>query len=376
LAVGALTFALASAGSAVQTAENDLAGVQALRIVPVLLFLLLGLWVEFRPQHLVNPPAASRTQRSGVRGQAAGQIRTVSAPRRRYSFVPYVSIVLTFGLMLAILPRGLGARSWGAVIAVVLITMLVVIRQLNAFADNERLFRELTQHEKRFRALLQHSSDITAITGVGGVVKYVSPAIERILGVPAEEMIGTVWLSRLHPDDRRAAHGLLTALKGEPGRTVTFQARFQPADGSWRWLELFSTNLLEEPSVRGVVSNARDITDARRLRDRLHHQAHHDAVLVAVGQRLRDSFREHDLPARLGGDEFAVLVLDADETMVAKLVERLAALLADPLTIDGQVVPVRASVGSAVGTGATPDDLLRQADAAMYAIKRSRKAAV
>ncbi|GAA1036690.1 hypothetical protein GCM10009557_48080 [Virgisporangium ochraceum] len=402
LAVGSLTFALASCGSAVQTPAADLAVTQALRITPIMIF-MLGLWVELRPQHLVN---------------------VVFAPARRYSFVPYVSIVLTFGLMLALLPGGLDARAWGAVIAVTLITMLVVIRQLAAFADNERLFRELVGHEKRFRALLQHSSDITAVTGTDRRITYVSPAIERILGVPPDEITGTMWLNRLHPDDRQSVGGLLLDLAADPGRTVTFQARFRHADGSYRWLELFSTNLLDEPGVNGIVSNARDITDARRLRDKLHHQAHHDAltglanralfterleqvvaagrqvgiclidlddfkpindtighhagdaVLVAVGQRLRDGFREQDLAARLGGDEFAVLVPDADETLVAKLVEQVDALLADPVVVDGAVVPVRASIGSVVAAAITPDELLRRADQAMYATKRARKAAV
>jgi diguanylate cyclase (GGDEF)-like protein/PAS domain S-box-containing protein len=402
LAVGSLTFALASCGSAVQTAGSDLAWTQALRITPIMIF-LLGLWVELRPQHLLN---------------------VAFAPRRRYSFVPYVSIVLTFGLMLVLLPVGLDARAWGAVIAVTVITALVVIRQLAAFADNERLFRELMRHDKRFRALLQHSSDITAITGTDRRFSYVSPAIGRILGVPPEEMIGTVWLNRLHPADRRGVGGLLLTLAAEPGGTVTFQARFRHTDGSWRWLELFSTNLLDEPSVGGIVSNARDITDARQLRDKLHHQAHHDAltglanrtlfterldlvvaagrsvgvclidlddfkpindtighhagdaVLIAVAERLRAGFRQEDLAARLGGDEFAVLVPDADEVLLGRLVDQLESLLLEPVVVDGEVVPVRASIGSVVAAAITPDELLRRADEAMYSMKRSRKAAV
>jgi diguanylate cyclase (GGDEF)-like protein/PAS domain S-box-containing protein len=297
----------------------------------------------------------------------------------------------------------------------------VVIRQLAAFADNDRLLSELGRHEKRFRALLRHSTDITTITRTDGTVSYVSPAIERILGLPVNQVVGTAWLDRVHPDDVATAQVMFTA---PPERTVAFQARFRHADGTWRWLDMFSTNLVDEPGVHGVVSNARDITDARLLQDQMRHQAHHDpltglanralfteclnaavegadrfvvylidlddfkpindtlghhagdAVLVAVSERLRAGFREQDVPARLGGDEFAVLVRGADDGLYAGLETRFRDLLAEPVEVDGQLIAVRASIGSVIGDATTADEILRRADDAMYRAKRAAKKSV
>jgi predicted signal transduction protein with EAL and GGDEF domain len=121
---------------------------------------------------------------------------------------------------------------------------------------------------------------------------------------------GTTWFDGVHPDDLDGARTAMAALAAMPEGTVTFQARFRHADGSWRWLDVFSTNLVDEPSVRGVVSNARDITDSRLLQDRLHHQAHHDPL---TGLANRSLFTERlnaavDRPGRFG-----VCLIDLDD---------------------------------------------------------------
>jgi hypothetical protein len=96
------------------------------------------------------------------------------------------------------------------------------------------------------------------------------------------------------------------------GTTVTHQGRYLHAEGSWRWLDVISTNLLHEPSVEGIVSNGREVTETRSLYDQLRHQATHDG-LTGLPNRSLLSERMATLGDRIrsGDDELLVLsVLD------------------------------------------------------------------
>jgi diguanylate cyclase len=100
-----------------------------------------------------------------------------------------------------------------------------------------------------------------------------------------------------------------------------------------------------------------------------------DALLVAVAERLRGVVRESDTVARLGGDEFAILVHDAGAAQALDIAERIRAVLAAPVVVQGRTCWVSASVGVRLGTrrGGSTDDFLRDADTAMYRAKaRSR----
>ncbi len=117
-----------------------------------------------------------------------------------------------------------------------------------------------------------------------------------------------------------------------------------------------------------------DLDDFKGVNDSLGHAAG-DALLTAVGERLRSCLRPADTAARLGGDEFAVLLENADEEEAAGVARRVSAALRAPTTIEGQRVAAGASVGVAlsVGVGYSPGDLLRKADLALYRVKRGGK---
>jgi diguanylate cyclase (GGDEF)-like protein len=118
-----------------------------------------------------------------------------------------------------------------------------------------------------------------------------------------------------------------------------------------------------------------DLDDFKSVNDRFGHEAG-DALLVAVGQRLRASIREGDMAARLGGDEFVIILpRNQDPSFPTSLAERIVRRLGEPYDIAGQRLTVRASVGAAVASPAdqTPDDLVRHADLAMYEAKKQGK---
>jgi len=211
------------------------------------------------------------------------------------------------------------------------------------------------------------------------------------------------------------------ALLAERNAVVRLQCRVHAADGAWRWFEFTASNQMHNPSLTGVVINARDISENRAFQERLTHEAQHDALtglpnrrrmqdvlgaslrfdavavlfvdldgfkpvndahgheagdelLRQVAARLSACVREQDVLSRVGGDEFVVLmpgVMDAADTDATAA--RIRAAIEAPFVIDGAEVRIGASVGvHHAPTDSEPDEALRAADHAMYTIKKSR----
>ncbi|WP_433218256.1 diguanylate cyclase domain-containing protein [Dactylosporangium sp. CS-047395] len=347
-------------------------------------------------------------------------------PVRPFSLLPYIGVAAAYVLLIVSLTHGsLDVRVWGVVIGVLLVTGIVVTRQLIAFTDNARLLgevdrsmRALAEQEERFRALVQHSSDITVIAGPDHIVSYASPAVQRTFGVPAESVIGRRMDELTTAEGREEWRSRLAELMAHPGASITLRLQVPHRDGRPRWLTAVATNLTHVPSIGGVVYNAHDITEVIAFQDRLRHEATHDALtglanralfaeriaaaggtaavliidldgfkavndtfghhagdalLRTVADRLRSCVRPADTVARLGGDEFAVLLPDTSLSYAEALTERFHERLAEPVEIDGVLVPIRASIGSAWGALARADELLRDADTAMYKMKHGER---
>ncbi len=282
--------------------------------------------------------------------------------------------------------------------------------------------------EQRFRSLVQDMSDVIAVFDAGATINYISPSIQRVLGFHPEEQIGTSSLALVHPEDLAGIRRLLATVAKRPGHTKRTQLRLQHKAGAWRWIEMTVTNLLHDPSVGGLVSNYRDITDRKTLEDQLRHRALHDpltglanrallvdrmtqslsrsrrldqllavlfidldgfkdindtlghaagdAFLIRAAQRMTSCLRSNDTAARVGGDEFVVLLEDAavigDTTATAtRIIEAIRA----PFAWDNKETCTQASIGI-VFSGSDTDaveELLHNADAAMYMAKASGK---
>ncbi|MEU8661757.1 putative bifunctional diguanylate cyclase/phosphodiesterase [Actinoplanes philippinensis] len=362
--------------------------------------------------------AAAVGARMQVVDTAAGD--RVRRPARGYSLMPYVAIAAVDAMVIYNDLSGRGNSTLIDGVAVTL-TALVIIRQLIAFRQNAALLARIGVQENRFRLLVQNSTDMVTIAEPSGALTYVSPAAHGVLGTPPGDLIGTDITLRVHPDDRAAFARQIAAVVAAPGATATYQVRLRHADTSYRWLEVISANLTDEPSVGGIVSNARDITETREVQDRLSYEASHDILtglanralfnkrlaaavtaagpdrtvsivlvdlddfktvndtlghaagddlLVHVAERMRASVRPADTVARLGGDEFAILFEDSAHVELDQVLTRIATALLEPTVIDGEPMTVRASFGLVDGrAGDNAGDLLRQADIAMYEAK-------
>ncbi|MEA2548971.1 MAG: hypothetical protein QOE42_1569, partial [Chloroflexota bacterium] len=288
--------------------------------------------------------------------------------------------------------------------------------------------RELRRSEERFRSLVQNSIDVQLIANADGKITYESAAVERVLGYRAEDRIGRNAFDNIHPDDRPWVEQMMSDVARLPASQVAAEVRVRHADGSWLVIEAVAKNLRDDPAVGGIVVNYRDVTARKSLEDELKRQAFHDSLtglanralfadrlehaiaraerspnalavlfvdlddfktvndslghgegdllLVAVADRLRASLRVSDTIARMGGDEFAVLIEDpVDGETPMDVGRRMLAQLEPPFVHGGKELFVRASIGIATTRSRdhTADEVLRNADVAMYTAKTNGK---
>ncbi|MFA4951331.1 PAS domain-containing protein [Brevundimonas sp.] len=138
--------------------------------------------------------------------------------------------------------------------------------------DSERRHMEVAASEQRFRALAEHTSDIIAIFDLDGTFRYLSPAIERVLGWSPQELVGTRTWSIIHAEDqdalRLAYRAYLAAGPGAPSPHIRYRGRHK--DGGWVWLEAHPTvarDAAGEPVE--IQDTVRDATAAKALEDAL-----------------------------------------------------------------------------------------------------------
>jgi diguanylate cyclase (GGDEF)-like protein/PAS domain S-box-containing protein len=122
---------------------------------------------------------------------------------------------------------------------------------------------QIAAHESRHRAILEQATDVIALVDRAGLISYVSPAAERVLGVPAEAVVGTNPLDVVHPDDQQRVAGVLTDCRRRPGAAASVEVRVGRPDEPGRTLEVAVTNMLDDPAVASIVLIARDVTDHR-----------------------------------------------------------------------------------------------------------------
>ena len=175
---------------------------------------------------------------------------------------------------------------------------LAIIRDTT---ERKRIEERLRESEGRFRALIQNALDIIMVTDADGTIRYMSPSVERTLGYRPEEMLGTNTGDYVHPDDlEKGFKELAEALAKSGVHPVAVETRVRHKDGTWRWLEGIANNLLEDPSVRGVVFNHRDVTGRKQVERELARRAAELASSNAELEQFAYSVA-HDLRAPLRG---------------------------------------------------------------------------
>ena len=257
-----------------------------------------------------------------------------------------------------------------------------------------------------------------------------SEELYRIFGVtPAGRVTLMTFLDLVHEDDRARVEEIVADSVAQ-GSDFAYEARIVRPDGTIRLIDALGiVELNDDGDVVRAAGTVQDITDRKSLEDKIQHQAFHDSLtglanrdlfidrvghallrqiragsalavlfldlddfktvndslghragddlLIDVARRIDEAIRPGDTVARLGGDELAILLEDLDGIDGAVFVaDRVTGLFDRPFVVDGAELFVHASTGiafSAPGDGRSPDDLLRDADIAMYEAKRSGK---
>ncbi|MEN3272244.1 MAG: hypothetical protein V7636_1005 [Actinomycetota bacterium] len=335
-------------------------------------------------------------------------------------YAPFALVLITAGTSFAVSPDPVRR------VAGLLSFALLGLRQVLAVIENQRLAREmesrvkertadLAKSEALMRAVGQSISDGVAVLGHDMIVRYASDGLLRIGGYDEEQITGEGVLRLVHPDDVAEVARIGAEVSLVDGSSQVMYCRVRRADGSYGNAEVTMANLLDHPQINGHMLVIRDVSEQRALEDRLRHRAEHDDLtglvnraalgeqierlidegkrpsvvlldldrfkalndslghavgddlLRAVAARLRHAVRPGDIVARLGGDEFAV-VINGDGAEAYGMAVRALSALEVPVVLGAHLVRSGASIGVA-STGATADELLRNADLAMYDAK-------
>ncbi|MDO9000851.1 MAG: PAS domain S-box protein [Bacteroidota bacterium] len=138
--------------------------------------------------------------------------------------------------------------------------MFCVARDAREKLKEEEL---LIESENRFKALVQEGSDLIGILDEAGIYTYVSPTSMGILGMHPEEFIGKSPFDYIHPEDTEKTLNSLSKITSE-SRVEVEPFRFKNKNGEWRWIETVLTNMLDNPAVKGIVANSRDVTSKKK----------------------------------------------------------------------------------------------------------------
>ena len=291
--------------------------------------------------------------------------------------------------------------------------------------ERKRTEEALREAEERFRRSFEDAAIGMALVGTDGRFLRTNRSLCNMLGYREVELLGKTFQDITHPEDLDADLDQVRRMLDGEIRTYQMEKRYFHKEGQVVWV-LLSVSLVhdEEGEPLYFVSQIQDITERKVLEERLQHRAFHDyltdlpnrqlfmdrlgqalrrtgrrhkriavlfmdldgfkvvndslghqvgdLLLTVVAQRLRRCLRPEDTLARFGGDEFVMMIEGLDDPAQAvRVAERITEELRRPFIMEGRDLYVIASIGISLGDARThdPDDLLREADTAMYRVK-------
>ena len=305
--------------------------------------------------------------------------------------------------------------------------------QLCASFEAQELQDAVRTSEERYALAARASNDGLWEWSTSTRKVFLSDRCRTMLNVQPDrehDLLATM-VALVHPDDLAELRQVMGGVIRGVVETASTECRFGIGDGAYRWVQVRALGVRSlNGSIERVVGSMSDIHERHSLEDQLRENALYDAltglpnrrmflgrlnqavalwhraqtpfavifldldgfkaindslghqigdrVLSAVGTRIRQELREADTGARFGGDEFAILLHDTDEDGVRQVAQRVQRRLSQAIDLDGHVFAIGASLG--VATSAidytSAEDVLRDADTAMYGAKETERGTV
>jgi diguanylate cyclase (GGDEF)-like protein/PAS domain S-box-containing protein len=344
--------------------------------------------------------------------------------------MPYVAMMISFVVLVYVESNTAASPVNTMTVIIFALSSLVMMRQVVVSRD-EALLRERRAAgmvEARYASLIKNASDVIMIADAEGQLRFASPAAERTFAIHPDDLVGTNLLDLWADGDRDRLAAFMHEVAATSGRVVgPIEVVVETGDRR-STLEIVGSNLTGDPAVAGLALNFRDVSERKALEEQLRKLAFHDPLtllanrslfwnrvehalalaqrsqqvvavmfldldnfknvndslghdagdrlLQAAAQRLVKSTRPADTVARLGGDEFAILMEGIrGEQDLERIAGPLTASFNRPLLVDGRETQTSASIGVACSRpGDDAEQLLRNADIAMYNAKSSGKA--
>jgi diguanylate cyclase (GGDEF)-like protein/PAS domain S-box-containing protein len=272
----------------------------------------------------------------------------------------------------------------------------------------------LTQKTSEFENIFNLMPDLLTIANTDGFFLRVSPSWEKTLGYTEKELLDQKFLEFIHPDDIESTLKAMQSLS-EQKKIINFINRYRCKDGSYRWIEWHS-----QPQGKLIYAAARDITDRKKMEERLQYQSTHDPLTSLYNRQyyelelerlqgsrqfpislmvidmnglkkindefghsagdiqlrqtallLKGAFRPEDVVARIGGDEFVIILPNTDHITALEAIARVRITFDEYNLVCPPDQTLSIAIGIATGEhGANLKEVFRQADLAMYQDKR------
>lgn len=197
--------------------------------------------------------------------------------------------------------------------------MMAIVRDISERKEAEK---KLEKSEKLFRTLIDNNADMMTLAHPEGQLLYVSPSITNILGFSEEEYKNGLGPDFIHPDDVPGFIEQMMGIIDQPGKSFYRQQQLLHKDGTYRWCEGITTNMLHDPDIGALVSNFRDITcrkkaeeEIQKLNEELEQKVINRTAQLKVANNELEAFTysvSHDLKTPLRAVNGYAQILNED----------------------------------------------------------------
>lgn len=320
-----------------------------------------------------------------------------------------------------------GSIIWGNV------TLVALSIENNSQQINLCMLEDITERVqaeekiiRRFQVLIQESNEVFEIIKPDGTIVYVSDAVEKVIGYRAEECIGTNIFDSFEGNELEKIKTVVATSISCPGKKITGDITFINKEGNFVYLEGNMQNLLDEPSIEGIIINYRDITKRVEMEKRMAHISTHDEltglpnnlyfrkklrlhcehatktktkfavmmlditgfkyindivgyqlgdmIILKVAKKLKRHLKEKHFLCRYSGDRFAIIVQTGTVDVYKNIAKDIIDIFNTNIKIDKYEVDINLSIGISIyDEDKNIDNIIKQAEMALFWAKKQGK---